>query len=223
MSNTAIIAQRCQHLLASWERDPNIITMMSKGARIATIKALADANFPWEQADDPIRLGRRRTDNVFINDHDPHAHRNTSLWVREGYSGYRGAYIAFIKQVYDITLTPQELTPYNVDHTLNRARAPLGRFVRVEAIPAGINQAWGRHFEAAASHERFERNQTAETRSMSWMIAAKLDGQWPPHGPADIGGINRIARAFGHRGQLGLTPQEIAEGLRNMLSHAYRR
>ncbi len=145
--------------------------------------------------------------------------RNSSVWVRATYRGYRTAYVGFLKQVYGTKATAADLVGYDIDHLLNRARSPDGAgFIRIEAIRAEVNQAWGRLFEKTANNPRFYANQHRLRRTMSWVICAKLANQNPPAGPGDAGGIDRLVGFFR---SLGIGADEARQGLTEMLKFAY--
>ena len=160
---------------------------------------------------------RSQTDTVIVSrPGDPD--RNASVWVRATYRGYRSAYLGFLNQVYGTEATPADLVGYDIDHLLNRARSPDGAgFIRIEAIRAEVNQAWGRLFEKAAS-TRFYASQHRLRRTMSWVICAKLANQNPPVGPSDAGGIDRLVGFFR---SLGIGADEARQGLTEMLKFAY--
>lgn len=145
--------------------------------------------------------------------------RNASVWVRASYTGYRPAYIAFLNLVYGTQATTVDLAGYDIDHLLNRARSPGGAgYIRIEAVRSPVNQAWGRLFERAASHPGFLANQNRLRRTLSWTICAKLANRFPPNGPADTGGINRLAAYFQ---TLGMDAGEARAGLAAMLNFSY--
>ena len=100
--------------------------------------------------------GRRSEDNAVVVRGPGDADAATSVWVRANYQGYRGAYLAFIRQVYRIPADTRHLAGYDVDHLLNRARSPEGMgYVRIEAVPKEVNQAWGRLFERTPAIRSF--------------------------------------------------------------------
>jgi hypothetical protein len=108
---------------------------------------------------DLARAGRIRAGNAAIVRRPGGAHDNASLWVAAGYGGYRGAYGRFLQHVYGERASEAELNGWDIDHLLNRARAPDATcFVRVEAIPASANRQWGSLFEKVASDPRFFAN-----------------------------------------------------------------
>ena len=81
-----------------------------------------------------------------------------------------------------------------------------------------VNQAWGRLFEKAASNPAFFANQQRTRRTLSWTICAKLANQFPPYGPDDVPGLNRLVAYFQ---TIGLDPAESRDGLSSMLNFAY--
>ena len=129
------------------------------------------------------------------------------------------AYIGFLNHVYGTQATSANLAAYDIDHLLNRARSPGGAgYIRIEAVTSAVNQAWGRLFERAASDPAFFANQNRLRRTLSWTICAKLANRFPPNGPDDVGGINRLALYFQ---TLGMDANEARAGLTSMLGFAY--
>lgn len=217
MTMGAIIARRSNAILTQWRLDPLLQVQIEHPTALANFQFLAAEG--GAGAVDP--LGRRAVTNagVWRRPGDPDA--NASLWVRAGYDSYRGAYLAFVREVYGLTATLSDLAGYDVDHLLNRARSPLdSTFIRLEAVPTAVNQRWGALFERFASDPNFFANQRRERRTMSWMIASKLAGQMPPNGPDDTAGIQRLVAFWVSR---GFSAQEAENGLRSMLNFAYGR
>lgn len=54
---------------------------------------------------------------------------------------------------------------------------------------------------------------------MSWMICAKLAGSWPPKGPDDLGGIERLVHFFRNN---GINDREARDGINSMMSFAFK-
>jgi hypothetical protein len=216
MSVSAIIMRRRDALIRAWKQNPAILV------QVESPQALPRLVFIDVPAVDGTvgALGRRDARNVAVvrNSGDPDA--NASVWVAAGYSSYKSAYVAFINSVYDVKATASQLGGFDIDHLLNRARSPQdSTFIRIEAVPGAVNQAWGRLFESAASNPQFFANQKRERRSMSWMICAKLAGEMPPEGPGDKIGIDRLVNFFR---SIGIAAEEAREGLTQMLAFAYK-
>lgn len=216
MSLRAIIDRRRQALIAAWVRDPLVQVQVESPAVLPGLVFLDD----YGAGASHMQVGRRAATSVAMVSRPGDPDESASVWVASSYGSYRNAYLAFIRQAYGIQVTPADLTGFDVDHLLNRARSPQdSTFIRVEAIPDFANQAWGRLFEKAASNPQFFANQRRERRTMSWMICAKLGGQLPPNGPNDTGGIQRLAGWFR---SIGLSDREARDGLSQMLDFAYR-
>jgi hypothetical protein len=214
-SPISIMERRREALLTAWRQDPLIMVQVEAPGALPQLMFLDDQG---NRVDVGAVGGRRQTDTVIASrPGDPD--RNASVWVRASYSSYRTAYVGFLNQVYGTQATAFDLAGYDIDHLLNRARSPGGAgFIRIEAIRAEINQAWGRLFEKTASDPRFFANQHRLRRTMSWVICAKLGNQLPPNGPTDGAGIERLVGFFR---ALGFDPQEAREGLTSMLNFAY--
>jgi hypothetical protein len=215
VSPTSIMERRREALIAQWIRDPLIVVQVEAPGALPVTAYLDDNGKTAEIGG----VGQRsQTDTVIVSrPGDPD--RNASVWVRATYRGYRTAYVGFLNQVYGTQATTADLAGYDIDHLLNRARSPQGAgFIRIEAIRADVNQAWGRLFEKAASDPRFYANQHRLRRTMSWVICAKLANQYPPDGPNDNNGIARLAAFFAG---LGMDAAEARDGLTEMLKFAY--
>lgn len=211
-----IIQRRQKALVSAWILDPLLQVQAESPSALAGLVFLDD----YGAAAHTGTVGRRKSTSAAIVRRNGNPDENCSLWVAAPYSGYRQAYLTFIKEAYNVAVTSNDLAGYDIDHLLNRARAPQdSTFVRVEAVTAAANQEWGRLFEKKSSNPDFFANQKRERRTMSWMICAKLSGQMPPHGPADNAGINRLVTYFVMQ---GLSAQEAREGLTSMLKFAYR-
>jgi hypothetical protein len=211
----SIIHQRRQALISMWVFDPLIQVQVETPAALPGLVFLDGAG----DGAGVSGLGRRSLQKVAMVSRPGNPDRNASVWVASPHSGYRGAYLAFLKAAYGVAAKPGDLAGYDVDHLLNRARAPQDTtFVRVEAVEEAVNRAWGGLFEKAASNPDFFANRARERRTMSWAICAKLAGQMPPSGPHDVGGINRLAQFFQ---SVGLNRQEASDGVANMLRFAY--
>jgi hypothetical protein len=216
MSLHAIIARRQRALIASWVRSPLVQVQVEAPGALPGLVFISDAG----EAGMAGGVGRRDERNVAMVTRAGDPDTQASCWVAARYSGYRSAYLAFIREAYGVRATSAELAGFDVDHLLNRARSPQdSTFIRIEAIPAAANQDWGRLFEKAASDPRFYANQQRERRTMSWVICAKLAGQAPPNGPGDQAGINRLVQYFV---SIGLDAAEARDGLNSMLSFAYK-
>jgi hypothetical protein len=216
MTNSrAIIAERRQALLGEWRRDVTILVRIEGPAALTGLSALLTGG----RASTLVPLGRRDTDNVVIWRRHGHPHHAASLWVRARYRDYRQAYLDFLRDVYGVDATTDDLGTYEIDHLLNAARAPADDcFIRLEAVPALVNRRWGALFERAAT-ERRDPTRVSARRVMSWAIASKLAGQMPPNDARDEAGFQRLARFWA--GQ-GFTEQEAMAGLRAMWAFTYR-
>jgi hypothetical protein len=214
-SLTSIISRRRDALIAEWRQNPLIVVQVESPAVLPVLTFLDDRG----QGASVGPVGARRQTNTVIASRAGDPDRNASVWVRASYTGYRTAYIGFLNHVYGTQATSQDLAGYDVDHLLNRARSPGGAgYIRIEAVGSAVNQAWGRLFEKAASNPAFFANQNRLRRTLSWTICAKLANQFPPNGPNDLGGINRLAAYFQ---TLGMSAGEARDGLTSMLNFAY--
>ena len=203
-------------MLAAWVRDPLIQVQVESPAALPRL-AFID---PDDVAPIAEKLGRRSPNKVAIVKNPVNPDLNASVWVAADYQGYKNAYLAFLRIIYQIEATAADLAGFDVDHLLNRARSPsAGTFIRVEAVPRQANQDWGRLFERTASDPRFFANQNRERRTMSYVIAAKLAGQLPPLGPNDLAGVKRLALYFA---SIGIPLAEAQAGVTSMLDFAYK-
>lgn len=214
-SPISIMERRREALIAQWIQDPLVMVQVESPAALPITVFLDDYGKTAEVGS----VGQRSQTDTAIVSRPGDPDRNASVWVRATYRGYRTAYVGFLNQVYGTQATTADLVGYDIDHLLNRARSPDGAgFIRIEAIRAEVNQAWGRLFEKAASDPRFHANQHRQRRTMSWVICAKLANQDPPAGPNDSGGIERLVIFFR---ALGIDAKEARDGLTDMLKFAY--
>jgi hypothetical protein len=215
LTPASIIDRRRDALIAEWKQNPLIVVQVESPTVLPVLTFLDD----YGQNAGVGEIGRRSPTNTVIVQRPGDPDRNASVWVRASYTGYRTAYIGFLNTVYQAQATSAGLAGYDVDHLLNRARSPGGAgYIRIEAVDSAVNQAWGRLFEKAASNPAFSANQNRLRRTLSWTICAKLANQFPPNGPNDAAGINRLAAWFQ---TLGMSAQEAREGLASMLGFAY--
>lgn len=216
MSVANIIQRRQQALIKAWMANPLIMVQVESPQCLPGLVFLEDGGDNATVG----QVGRRREADTIIVRRPGNPDTEASVWVRASYSGYRGAFLAFVQNVYGIRARTAALTGYDVDHLLNRARSPQGSgYIRIEAVASEANQAWGRLFEKNASNPVFHANQARMRRTMSWVICAKLAGLEPPSGPHDTAGIERLVQFF--QG-VGLDATEAREGLNSMLSFAYK-
>lgn len=217
MSVQLIVWRRRDALVRAWVRDPLIQVQVESPQALPRLVFITDP-----EPDASVgKLGRRRPDRVAVIKAPGDPDAQASVWVASEYGSYKAAYLAFLREIYQVSATPADLTGYDVDHLLNRARSPQDTtFIRIEAVRSDVNQAWGRLFEATASDPRFFANQARERRTMSYMICAKLGGQMPPLGPTDQPGLDRLVRYFV---SIGLREAEARSGIESMLRFAYQR
>ncbi len=211
MSLVDIIRRRQRAIISAWKTNPLILVMTED------LQQLPGIVFPEDRSENAgvARAGRRREGSVGILQGPGDPDFNASVWVRADYSGYQGAYLTFIKQVYDVSASKSDLAGYNIDHLLNRARSPGGAgYIRIEAVQADVNQRWGSLFERAAGFDTRRLR-----RSMDWTICSKLAGLMPPRGPDDTDGINRLVTFYK---SIGLTEQEARQGLIQRFQFGYR-
>ena len=188
-------------LIRAWMRDPAILVQAEAPGGLAGLVFLDDHGAGAHAAAIVRRPG------------DPQDH--ASLWVAAGHDGCRRAYLRFLAEVHGARASEAELDGWDVDHLLERARAPLAStFVRVEAIPARANRPWGALFEAAAASERFFADRQRERRTMHWMICAKLAGKPPPRDPDDKAQLDHLVDFFA---SIGLDADEARAGLLDIL------
>jgi hypothetical protein len=215
LAPTLIMERRRNALIAEWTQNPLVVVQVESPAVLPVLTFLDDRG----QGAGVGAIGRRSETNTVIVSRAGDADRNASVWVRASYTGYRTAYIGFLNHVYGTQATTTDLLGYDIDHLLNRARSPAGAgYIRIEAVRSAVNQAWGRLFEKAASNPAFFANQNRLRRTLSWTICAKLANQFPPSGPDDVGGINRLVAYFQ---TLGMSAIEARDGLASMLRFAY--
>ena len=164
-------------------------------------------------------LNRRSTNNVVMLAAAGGSADKASVWVRADYSDYRAAYAAFVRKMYNITVTTADLAAYDVDHLLNRARAGNGNtLLRIEASPLGINRQWGSVLEKLATQSNVAGNRRTK-RLMSCLIAAKVAGFAPPTTLQDPVSRARLARELA---SLGIPLKEAQDGLDTLLGHIAR-
>jgi hypothetical protein len=215
LAPTLIMERRRNAVIAEWRQNPLVVVQVESPAVLPVLTFLDDRG----QGAGVGAVGRRSQTNTVIVSRAGDPDRNASVWVTASYTGYRTAYIGFLNYVYGTQATTTDLSGYDVDHLLNRARSPAGAgYIRIEAVSSAVNQAWGRLFEKAASNPAFFANQNRLRRTLSWTICAKLANQFPPSGPDDGGGINRLVAYFQ---TLGMSAIEAREGLASMLRFAY--
>ncbi len=217
MSLKAIIARRQAALLQMWRTDPNVQVQVDKPDTLGQLVYLSQE----ERQDAVIPLGRRRPDSVVcvVRPGDPD--RNASLWVAADYDGYRAAYLAFVRHVYQVPVAAADFRDFDADHLLNKARSPKGTTsIRLEAVPSQVNQSWGNLYEKAASAGRFHANRVREKRSMNWMVASKLAGLQPPAGPDDLGGVKALVD---HWAAQGFPRDQAEQGITRDLNFVFGR
>lgn len=216
MTLDQIVAARRQALLDRFVRDVFPPLVEADGTGGLTGLMHLDEFTPGST---PGQLGRRKSQNAAMVPGPAGSPHAASLWVRGGYGGYRPAYAAFLKANYGLTVTPEALAAYDVDHLLNRARSGNDDvLLRIEALPLSINRQWGSFLERLASSQHIAGNRRT-SRLMSYLIAAKVAGLIPPATLDDQVGIARLA---GGLSALGLNAVEVRAGLDNMLAHIAR-
>lgn len=188
MSILAVAQSRQIALVSAWKNDSYF------PVQVESPHVLGQVVFLEEHPSQHVsQVERRRSANVVCVCRAGNPDRNASLWVAASYSDYRAAYAAFVRQVYKIPATKQDLIGYDADHLLNKASSPKDTtFIRLEAVNSVVNQAWGMLYEAAASKPHLHATQYRERRGMRWPVASKLAGQMPPAGPDDKQGIARL-------------------------------
>jgi len=211
-----LLKQRCDELLRRWVRDP-LIPVQAEAPEV--LGRLADIDL--DSASDTAVVGRRSLRNAVqvspIGVGGTHA---ASLWVKASYDGYRHAFKAFLVEDYGLVDTAIDLSGFDVDHLLNRKRSPGGStYLRLEAVPSTINQAWGSVFEKPASNPEFYANQARTRRTLSWPIAAKLAWIAPPNADEGAAGIARVATGLAG---YGLDRDAAIKGLTDMFEFANR-
>ena len=217
-SVSEIVDRRRFALVSAFVQEPTILVRTDGPARLALLGQLEGSGLTGGE---PQRLGKFNAERIVLVKSRLDPDCNSSVWVASGFKRYRGAYIRFLEKVYGMTATEDDLASYDIDHLLNRARSPKdSTLIRIEAVPAQANQAWGRLFEKAASDPRQNANRKGEARSMSYMICAKLRGEPPPLGPDDRAGIDRLVTFFD---RIGITKAEnTRQGIEAMLADAYK-
>jgi hypothetical protein len=201
MSFHQIATARRESLINEWLRTGSVLVQAESTSVLGTLVFIDEHVENPSTAPSAQRVGRRLDRNVVCVQRDGLAASSASLWVAARYEGYREAYLAFIKVAHQEALKMTDLAGYDADHLLNRARSPKDTtFIRLEAVPADVNQAWGSFFEAAASDPSFVANRQRERRTMSFMVASKAAWQMPPEGPTDTYGINALVKYWANRG-----------------------
>lgn len=212
----SIIQARQRSLLMQWVHNPLVQVIVESPSALQHIQYLDINKSEAKMA----RVGRRSDSSCIMVRGGNNRDSTWSVWVAAGYKDYRNAYRSFIQAAYGLSVAKEDLSGYDVDHLLNKARAPHSTdLVRIEAIPSMANQKWGSTFEKASSDPRFTANTVRQRRTMSWMICAKLAGQLPPSGPEDLSGIERLVKFFGHH---GINSQEARIGIDSMIRTAYK-
>lgn len=212
-----IVEDRRDHLLRVFATEfPRLVEVESAEGLESLLTLLGEFAF----ADATVNQhGKRALNNTFIVSGSEGLPENASLWVRAGYNDYRPAYSAFIKSIYNLQLTKDDLKCYDVDHLLNRKRAGSSTaLLRVEALPLGANRSWG-HLEEWASTSNVAGNNRVR-RLMSYIIAAKVAGLSPPSSLSDQSVREELADGLAKK--LGLRRKEVRQGLNEMFDHIDR-
>lgn len=208
----SIADRRRTALIQMWVRDSfSVQVQVESSAQLLgiahNISGAADARL--------ARVGTHRERSVIMLQAGPNRDTQWSVWVRAGFSNYKRAYLAFVSMAYGLHLTGDDIPGYEVDHLSNKAYAPSGdEYIRLEAIPQPANHSWGVNFERARTTNTYAR----PMHTLSYMSCAKLGGQLAPVGEKDVAAIQRLIAYFT---SIGLDANDAADGVRNMMRHAY--
>lgn len=174
----------------SWASDPFLVVFASEG-KLATVINRSTGGKVVGAFPTVSRLGRRSLRNVRVVKHPgPDPVFSTSLWVRAGYSGYKKAFMQFLREVHGCAPgVSLAALGYDVDHLHNRKRTDPDVFIRVEPTPSLPQQRWGTAYERWASHPVFERKRLG---TASWPLVLKLSGMQPPSGWGDEPWLSRL-------------------------------
>lgn len=145
-----------------------------------------------------------------------------ALWLPRSYTGWRARYFSFIERIYG-TVDMAGAAAFDVDHLFNKARAPAGFLIRVEAIPAWVNRIHGATFErldSASAIQLARRASARDHRKMTFVSALKLAGLAPPRACDDRA---RMAAAVGYFIARGWSREDVEQSLRNLLQVAEAR
>lgn len=98
-------------------------------------------NFQEKDIPQILQLGRRRITNVVVaKGSTPH---KATCWVRDGYSGYRSAYAAFVKKIYG-AVDFDGFKEMEIDHLVAKGQKRSGgKYIRIEAINKSVNRSHG--------------------------------------------------------------------------------
>lgn len=138
MSNSvqAVIQRRRNAIVLAYARTPFIMVQVESPSALSRL-AFADLG-PGLAS--PGQLGRRDAGKVAFVEDRANPDLNSSVWVAAVYDDYRGAYLRFLNEAYGLSATTSDLSGFDVDHLLNRARSPRdGTFIRIEATPSFAN------------------------------------------------------------------------------------
>ena len=209
-----VLERRRASLLAEWHRNPFFQVQVEHSSALGRLVFING----FEQGS-VSQVGRRRTGNTVCVERPGNPHTNKSLWVRSGYGDYRQSYVDFLKYAYGLKADATDLEHYDVDHLLNRGRSPSDSvFIRIEAVPKGINRQWGSLYERALSTAGLYGDTVRERRTLRWTVASKLAGQSPPSGPDDTAGIERLAAFWATQ---GFSAEEARNGLSTDLARVF--
>jgi hypothetical protein len=141
------------------------------------------------------------------------------LWTRTENSAYREHYLAFLNQVYGMSLEKLD-NAYDVDHLYNRDRARLYglAYLRLALVPRSANRSHGASVEKdltvnEALRKRRDHKLMDEIASMKYFgfLAPLRDDPRED----EVEAYCKFAQV-----QLGLDPQEVRKGIHDLRSKA---
>lgn len=194
MSATAIMQERRRALIRAWMRDPAILVQAEAPGGLAGAGVAGDGGAILRRPGAP--------------------HDQASLWIAGGADGRR-AYLRFLAEVYGEKASDAEMDGWEVDHLLDRVRAPEACYVRVEAIPAQANRRWAALHAAIAAHE--DASAAPGRSALPWTVCARLAGKPPPR---DLHDAAQLEHLVGFFASIGLDAEAARVGLLDMLNVA---
>ncbi len=194
------------------DKDKDETTLQGWKSYRTRLKLASGSPFaPPEDAATLERLGRRRPENVIIAKR-PVPHRST-VWVRDGYNGYRSAFKAFIKTIYG-NVDFDGFDEMEVDHLASRGQKRMGgKFIRIEAVDKSVNRSHGASVEKkqAAQKGRGKRDMDG----LTLLSVLKLYGLKPPTSPNDGQRMEEIRRTLKAD---GWDKNEVSRGIQILLA-----
>lgn len=141
---------------------------------------------------------------------------DSSVWAHPA-DPHRAIFASFIETAYG-AVDWTGFSAFDVDHVFNKARAPAGHFLLLEAIPLGDNRSHGGGFERTNTASTIEKATAGrEYRKLTFVSVLKLAGLKPPRALDDRERINP-ARDWLVRN--GWSAREVEDAIETLLTKA---